>query len=498
MLKTPAATVQGDSMIKTNIPKAFLMKKNWLLCAVVLGAALSCREAPPPVGPTPTPAQLAWQQMEMNLFVHFGPNTFSGLEWGLGSEAEDLFCPTGLDCRQWARIARAAGMKGIILTAKHHDGFCLWPNPYSRHTVRESRWRDGSGDVLKELAEACAETGLKMGVYISPWDRNDPTYGTPAYNDNYARTLRSVHDGTYGPLFEHWFDGACGEGPNGKRQVYDWPLFHRSVLDLQPQAILFSDTGPGARWVGNERGIASETNWSTLHTEGFSPGAGAPPRESLSGGDEDGGHWIPAEADVSIRPGWFWREAENDRVKRVDELMDIYLGSVGRNAVLLLNVPPDTSGRIHPVDSARLMAFRRRLDAVFGNDLSQGARVRTSSSYGLRFRGRNLLRGGYDTFWAAAAKDTCASFILDLPQERCFNRLQLQEYIPLGQRIRSFVVEIPAEDGRWQLLAEGSTVGYKRILTFPEVRSRRIRVRITSAKASPVLCGAALFLDNDA
>ena len=472
------------------------MVKRVLTLTLLASISLACVQAPAPCGPVPTGSQLEWQKMEMNLFVHFGPNTFSGREWGLGTEAEDLFNPSDLDCRQWADIARRAGMKGVILTAKHHDGFCLWPSPESSHTVRESRWQNGKGDVLKELSEACAAAGLKMGVYISPWDRNDPSYGTPEYNEKYARTLRSVHDGRYGALFEQWFDGACGEGPDGRVQEYDWPLFHRSVLSLNPGAVLFSDVGPGCRWVGNERGLAGETNWSTLDADGYTPGAGAPPERSLGEGDEDGRYWIPAEADVSIRPGWFWRESENDRVKSVDELMDIYIGSVGRNALLLLNVPPDTTGRIHPVDSARLMEFRERLDRVFGENLAEGASVRTSSSFGPRYRGGNMLDGRYDRFWAAAGRDTCATFELVLPEERLFNILELKEYIPLGQRIRSFVVEIPDGDGKWRTLAEGTTVGYRRLLRIPPVRSRCLRVRILSSKASPVLCGVGLYFEE--
>ena len=470
-----------------------MKKQNLLALFFIASLSLSCAQAPAPYGPVPTEAQLEWQKMEMNLFVHFGPNTFSGREWGLGTEAEDLFNPTDLDCRQWADIARRAGMKGLIVTAKHHDGFCLWPNPVSRHTVRESRWRDGKGDVLRELSAACEEAGLKMGVYISPWDRNDPAYGTPEYNEKYAETLRSVHDGRYGVLFEQWFDGACGEGPNGKIQEYDWPLFYRSILSLNPGAVLFSDVGPGCRWVGNERGLAGETNWSTLDTDGYTPGAGAPPAKSLTEGDENGSCWVPAEADVSIRPGWFWRESENDKVKSTDELLEIYLGSVGRNAVLLLNVPPDTAGRIHPADSARLMEFRQRLDQVFGKNLAEGSSVKTSSSFGRGFRGRNLLDGRYDRCWAATERDTCASFELVLPQERLFSILELKEYIPLGQRVRSFVVEIPSENGDWQAVAEGTTVGYRRLLTFPPVHSRRVRIRILSAKAHPIFCGVGLY-----
>ena len=434
------------------------------LIAIVPALILGCK--PRPYGPVPSEAQLRWQEMEYNMFVHFGPNTFTGLEWGQGNEAEDIFHPTALDCRQWAATAKAAGMKGIIITAKHHDGFCLWPNPESLHTVAQSSWRGGQGDVLKDLSEACREYGLKFGVYISPWDRNDPAYGSPAYNEKYIRTLQSVHDGRYGPVFEQWFDGACGEGPNGKRQEYDWPAFHEAVWALSPDAILFSDVGPGCRWMGNERGVAGETNWSRLDVEGFTPGAGAPPRDTLARGNVFGKQWIPGEIDVSIRPGWFWRESENAQVKSVEQLADIWLTSVGRNALLLLNVPPDTRGRIHEIDSTRLMEFRAWREKVLGVNLAAGA--------GIRKRARGSI-------WE-----------MTLPQARTVNYVQLQEEIALGQRISGFRVE--AEDaGGWRTIAEGTTIGYKRILPVATVTARKVRVTITASLARPVLKDIALY-----
>lgn len=424
-----------------------------LATCLSVAVAFACSRQAEPYGPVPTPAQMEWQQMEMNMFVHFGPNTFSGLEWGTGLEPEDLFRPTELDCRQWARTAKAAGMKGIIVTAKHHDGFCLWPNPASRHCVKDV-------DVLKELSDACREEGLKFGVYISPWDRNDPTYGTPEYNQKYVETLRSVHNGTYGPIFEHWFDGACGEGPTGKRQEYDWSLFHSTVASLQPDAIQFSDVGPGCRWVGNENGRAGETNWSTLNADGYTPGIGAPPTKSLTEGDEDGAAWIPAEADVSIRPGWFWRSSEDTQIKSVEELMDIYLASVGRNAVLLLNVPADTRGKIPAADSLRLMEFRACRDSVFAHNLAGRISHRQNT-------------------WTAKVKSP-------------FSMVVLQEDIRLGQRIRSFKIEADT-DGGWKEIAQGTTVGYKRILRVPETTARRIRITVTDAKAAPILSGVKFF-----
>lgn len=434
------------------------------LIAIVPALILGCK--PRPYGPVPSEAQLRWQEMEYNMFVHFGPNTFTGLEWGQGSEAEDIFHPTALDCRQWAATAKAAGMKGIIITAKHHDGFCLWPNPESLHTVARSSWRGGQGDVLKDLSEACREYGLKFGVYISPWDRNDPAYGSPAYNEKYIRTLQSVHDGRYGPVFEQWFDGACGEGPNGKRQEYDWPAFHEAVWALSPDAILFSDVGPGCRWMGNERGVAGETNWSRLDVAGFTPGAGAPPRDTLARGNVFGKQWIPGEIDVSIRPGWFWRESENAQVKSVEQLADIWLTSVGRNALLLLNVPPDTRGRIHEIDSTRLMEFRAWREKVLGVNLAADA--------GIRKRARGSI-------WE-----------MTLPQARTVNYVQLQEEIALGQRISGFRVEVENADG-WRTVAEGTTIGYKRILPVASVTARKVRVTITASLARPVLKDIALY-----
>ena len=467
-----------------------------LLLMVTLCLAVSCGpKAPAPFGACPTPDQVVWQQMEMNLFFHFGPNTFTGAEWGDGTETEDIFNPTDLDCSQWTATARAAGFKGVIITAKHHDGFCLWPSPESQHTVANSQWRAGQGDVLRELSDACAADGLKFGVYISPWDRNDPRYGTPAYNGAFVRTLESVLGGTYGPVFEQWFDGACGEGPTGKRQVYDWPLFNGTVNQLQPHAVIFSDVGPGCRWVGNERGYAARTNWSTLAVEGFEPGLGSPSTEVLNGGTPGASHWAAAETDVSIRPGWFWRASETDRVKSVQQLMKIYYESVGRNSLLLLNVPPDTRGRIDPVDSIRLMEFRAALDAVFAVDLAAGAKA-SGPSRGRGFAAANVLAADYDSYWAVADGQTRAKLTLELDGPKTFNRVMLQEYIPLGQRISAFHIEALTEDGRWQEIARETTIGYKRIVLTDTVTSTAVRLVIDDSLACPTLTRLALYNDN--
>ena len=466
------------------------------LSAVVLFLA-SCSgiEPPEPYGACPTPQQVEWQRMEMNMFCHFGPNTFTNAEWGNGSEADSVFNPSDLDCMQWAATAKAAGMRGIILTAKHHDGFCLWPNPESDHTVAQCTWRDGKGDVVAELRKACRKTGLKMGLYISPWDRNAPTYGTDEYNNTFARTLEHILD-NYGPVFEQWFDGANGEGPKGKRQKYDWPLFDSIVLSLQPNAIIFSDVGPGCRWVGNESGKAGKTCWSTLNTEGFYPGAGSPPTDTLNQGNVNGSRWIPAETDVSIRPGWFWHP--NEHPKSLDKLLDIYFSSVGRNSLLLLNVPPDTSGHIAQEDSLRLVELRHAIDSIFATDLAAKAHITASNTRGSNtgkgaYNPNHLIDTLYDSYWATDDNVLTANVSLTFADTVSFNIIMLQEYIPLGQRVAAFSIEYCDFDGNWQSLVSGTTIGYKRLLRIPKVTAQAIRVNIDKAYACPVLNRIALF-----
>ncbi len=465
----------------------------------VIAAAAACDSGtslpPEPYGAVPSEQQVEWQKMEMNMFAHFGPNTFTGREWGLGNEAEDIFNPTALDCAQWTGIAKAAGFKGIIITGKHHDGFCLWPNPVSGHTVAKSPWKDGKGDVLKELSEACAKDGLKFGVYISPWDRNDPNYGSPEYNNVFVKTLESAL-GNYGPVFEQWFDGANGEGPDGKKQEYDWTLFNGTVRKLQPDAVIFSDVGPGCRWVGNESGCAGRTSWSKLDIEGYAAGAAAPARDTLNIGNVNGACWIPSESDVSIRPGWFWRESENDQVKTVGELLKIYYETVGRNSLLLLNVPPDTTGRLNSVDSLRLMEFRAALDKIFESDLADGSKAEANVTRGRNFKAQNILNDEYDSYWAAPDGVTEASLTINLGGEKTFNRVVLQEYVPLGQRIKSFNVEAQTADGGWTRIASETTIGYKRIVLTENTTTSKVRVNITGSYACPVLNGFALYLDT--
>lgn len=435
------------------------MRFSKLLIFKTLAALLLAFQADGQEFPRPSAAQLAWHETEFYLFFHFGPNTFTNLEWGHGTETEDVFNPTALDCDQWCRVAKAAGARGVLITAKHHDGFCLWPSKFSRHTVRESRWKNGQGDVLRELSEAARRHGLKFGVYLSPWDRNHPQYGTPEYNDMYINTLTELMT-DYGDLFEIWWDGANGEGPNGKRQVYDFHRFEKAAAKHQPNAVIFSDIGPGCRWAGNEQGTVGETNWCMLDTAGFTRGAGGPPTEVLQTGNENGAHWIPAECDVSIRPGWFYHAEEDDKVKTPEQLFDIYMKSVGRGANLILNVPPDRRGRLHANDSLALVKFGEKVWGAFSHDLAAGRKLK---------------------------KRAGSTFVFDLGKSLEINCLALREDVQAGgQRVRSFKIEV-LEGSKWKEVARPTTIGFRRFVSFPMVKAKKVRITILDSKAAPLL-----------
>jgi alpha-L-fucosidase len=441
-----------------------------------------------PLSPVPTRVQLEWQRQELHAFVHFGPNTFSGAEWGTGREAPAIFAPTAFDPRQWVRTFKQAGFTGLVITAKHHDGFCLWPSALSTHTVAASAWRGGKGDVLRDVADACRTEGLAFGVYLSPWDRNHPAYGTPEYNKVFAGMLEEVLGG-YGPVTEVWFDGANGEGPNGKRQVYDWPLFIATVRRLQPRAVIFSDAGPDLRWVGNERGEAPMTVWSLIDRDRYYPGT--PLSDELGEGTQFGRDWVPPECDVSIRPGWFYRASEDVRVKSAASLFDLYERSVGRNCTLLLNVPPDTRGLLADPDVAALAGFRTSLDAVYGRDLTAGATAQASTQLGDTAAAAKVLDRSLETYWAPAAEALPATVTLRLPESRTFDRVVLQEAIALGQRVSGLLVEAEA-NGTWQRIAFGTTIGHKRILPVPETTASAVRVTIVSARGTPAIAEVSL------
>ena len=445
------------------------------------------------ISPLPTRQQLAWHEMEFYLFMHFGPNSFTDKEWGEGNETESIFNPTNLDCRQWCRIAKAAGAKGIIITAKHHDGFCLWPSKYSTHTVRESKWKDGQGDVLRELSKACRESGLKFGVYISPWDRNHPKYGTPEYNDVFVNMIKEILQ-NYGPVWELWWDGANGEGPNGKKQVYDWRRFENTVRQYSPKTVVFSDIGPDIRWVGNENGIAGDPNWNFLDTAGFKRGIGAPPTDTLNHGNYNGAKWLPAECDVSIRPGWFYHAAEDDKVKSPQQLFELYLKSVGRGANLLLNVPPDTRGMIADKDSASLVEFKKLKDENFGNNiLKQASTYYEFSNKDLT--GKSLALRSFDANSAAYAINL-QNFVVQLQQPAKINCIVLREAIHLGQTVRKFSIVLYNGD---KIVSEipGASVGRKRILTFPAVTITSFKVYLQDAMGNDNISGIAAYLIDE-
>lgn len=439
----------------------------------------------PPFGAIPSPRQLAWHDQDYYAFIHFGPNTFTAKEWGDGREKPEIFLPTQLDTDQWCKTFRDAGMSGVIITAKHHDGFCLWPSKYSTHTVAQSSWMGGKGDVLKLLAESCRKFGLKMGVYLSPWDRNHPLYGTPGYNQVFANMLQEVLT-QYGPIFEVWFDGANGEGPNGKKQVYDWNLFNQTVRKYQPNAVIFSDAGPDIRWVGNEAGHSAPTCWATINRDRYVPGT--PYSSELTEGIAGGSHWVPAECDVSIRKGWFWKESENNTVKSADKLMSIYLQSVGQNASLLLNVPPDRRGLIHEKDVEALMAFKEAREAFFDQEISQEATYSASHTRGRsdRFSADHLKNG--EGYWAVDDDVKRASITLTWQEPVTFDSIVLAEPIQFGQRISAF--RITAEDGQGNEneIAVGTTIGDMRIIPLDKpVTAQKIEILILDSLAPPAL-----------
>jgi alpha-L-fucosidase len=445
------------------------------------------------ISPLPTRQQLSWHEMEFYLFIHFGPNSFTDKEWGEGNEPENIFNPSNLDCRQWCRIAKAAGAKGIIITAKHHDGFCLWPSKYSTHTVRESKWKDGKGDVLKELSVACKEAGLKFGVYISPWDRNHPDYGTDRYNDVFVNMIKEIFQ-NYGPVWELWWDGANGEGPNGKKQVYDWRRFENTVRLYSPKTVVFSDIGPDIRWVGNENGIAGDPNWNFLDTAGFKRGIGAPPTDTLNHGNYNGKRWVPAECDVSIRPGWFYHAAEDDKVKSPQQLFDLYLKSVGRGANLLLNVPPNQRGMISEKDSASLIGFKKlKAESFADNILKQASTYYEFSEKDLT--GKSLAMRSLDAN-SASYTINLQNFVVQLQQPSKINCIVLREAIHLGQSVRKFNIELYNGD-KIIFQISGTSVGRKRILTFPATTVTSFKVYLQDAMGNDNISGIAAYLIDE-
>ena len=459
-------------------------------------------EAPAPVGPLPSEHQVEWHKMEKYAFVHFGLNTFADREWGYGETPASELNPTNLDCEQWVRVAKEAGMQGFIITAKHHDGFCLWPTELTEYCIRNSPYKDGKGDIVGELQAACKKHGLKFGVYLSPWDRNAANYGTPEYLEYYHKQIEELTT-RYGEIFEFWLDGANGgDGYYGganetrtidRRTYYNFPEVFAHILKNQPQAIIFSDGGPGCRWVGNENGIASATSWALLRGDEVYPGY--PEYRTLQYGHTDGTHWIPAECDVSIRPGWFFHESENDKVKSVEKLIDLYYRSVGHNANFLLNFPVDRTGRIHPTDSANAVDAHKRVMAELADNILAGIEPEVSNTRGGKFGAKAITDDDYDTYWATDDNVTEASVTFTLPAVTKVNRMMLQEYIPLGQRVQEFLVEYRSGD-EWMPITineETTTIGYKRLLRFATVETNGLRVTIKSSRACPCINNIAAY-----
>ncbi|HTW80964.1 MAG TPA: alpha-L-fucosidase [Terracidiphilus sp.] len=478
---------------------------------LTVGCAFAAGEsaAPPaPFGALPSARQLRWQRMETNAFLHFTVNTFTDKEWGDGDEDPNVFNPVGFDADAIVLALKAGGMKGAILTCKHHDGFCLWPTQTTDHSIRFSRWQDGKGDVVGEISRAAARHGLKFGVYLSPWDRNNAEYGKPAYIPIYRQQLTELLT-RYGPVFEVWFDGANGgKGYYGgaretriidKHTYYDWPDTWALVRKLQPGAVIFSDVGPDIRWVGNENGIAGETCWATcdpVATDGKPAAPGEADPSVLNTGTRFGSRWLPAECDVSIRPGWFWHERENSQVKTPGQLLDLYFESVGRGANLLLNVPPNRQGRLSPQDVGALTEFHRILQTIFANNLAADAKLKSSNvrEQNQRYGPAMLLDGNPDTYWATDDQVHTPDLLIDFGRSVRLNVVRLREAIQLGQRIGAFAVDAWAQ-GTWTQVAQATSVGSCRLIRLPAaIETTRLKLRITDSAASIALADLGVFL----
>lgn len=473
-----------------------------LLASLAIAASATAQpdNRPLPHGALPTPAQVAWHRLEFYGFIHFGTNTFTDREWGKGDEDPAILAPTALNCRQWAKVAKSAGMKGLILTAKHHDGLCLWPTKTTEHNITKTKIADGKGDLVGMLAQACRDEGLKFGVYLSPWDCNNANYGKPEYVTTYRAQLEELLTG-YGPLFEVWHDGA--NGGNGyyggarenrtidKLTYYGWPETWAMIAKLQPNAVVFSDAGPGCRWVGNERGITSETSWQTIDNGNRAPGLSY---NDLDVGKEGGTHWVGVEADVSIRPGWFYHESENSKVKSSWQLFDIWLQSVGRGSNLILNIPPDRRGLIHEIDAHNLAKLGSLLENTFETNLAAKCTLTTSSDRdNPEYSPLKLIDGNPDTAWAAADGEAQPHLTLILKEPREIDIIRIEELIALGQRVKSFTV-FAMTDGNWQPIASATTIGPRRVLKLPApVTTKMIRIQLTDSLAPPVISEVGLY-----
>lgn len=481
------------------------MKNTFLIfcffCMIAPVSGQQTIKSPAPFGPLPTQKQIDWQEMEFYAFVHFSLNTFTNKEWGYGDESPELFNPSNLDVRQWARVVKESGMKGIILVAKHHDGFCLWPSAYTERSVKNSPWKNGKGDLVKELAAACKEYGLKLGLYLSPWDRSRADYGKPEYITYFRNQLKELLT-NYGDVFEMWFDGANGGdgyygGANETRKIntleyYNWDETYKLIYKTAPKTLVWGVGPSEARWIGNEEGRAGKTNWSLLRQKDEL--AGKVHYTEFMSGHEDGEKWVPGEADVSIRPGWFYHAVEDDKVRSLDEMVDIYYESIGRNATLLLNLPVDKRGLVHENDQTRLKELVSTIRADFKTELLAGSKISADNVRGnsAEFAAKNVTDGNKDSYWATDDAIKTASIVFEFSKPTALNRILLQEYIPLGQRVKAFNIEAKV-DGKWTTVANETTIGYKRILRIERVTASALKINITDSKASIVISNIQAF-----
>ncbi|CAH8361235.1 unnamed protein product [Eruca vesicaria subsp. sativa] len=446
---------------------------------------------PLPILPLPSSQQLQWQLGSTAMFLHFGPNTFTDSEWGSGKAPPSVFNPTRLNATQWVQTAKASGFSRVILTAKHHDGFCLWPSEYTDYSVKSSPWRNGTGDVVAELASAAAAEGIGLGLYLSPWDRHDRAYGkTVEYNEFYLSQMTELLT-KYGEIKEVWLDGAKGKGE--KDMEYYFTTWFSLIHQLQPGAVIFSDAGPDVRWIGDEAGVAGSTCWSLFNRTDAKIGDTDPLYSQE--GDGFGQDWVPAECDVSIRPGWFWHALESP--KPVGKLLDIYYNSVGRNCLLLLNVPPNSSGLISEEDVKVLEEFSEVKRSIFDNNLARKAVVNSSSVRGGEFGAENVLEEGLDKYWAPEEKQKEWELYLEFRDPVSFNVLEVREPIQMGQRVASFHLEVRSvKSGKWERVVTGTTVGFKRLLRFQRCETRSVKFVVEKARADPLISYLGVYMDK--
>lgn len=461
----------------------------------------------------PTERQLLWQQMEFYAFIHFTMNTYTGLEWGLGNEDPSIFNPVEFNADQWVEVCKSAGMKGLILTCKHHDGFCLWPSIYTEHSIKNAPWRSGTVDIVKEVSEACLRGGIKFGVYLSPWDRHEQTYGSEEYNKYFTNQLSELLT-NYGEVFCVWFDGACGEEPNGNRQIYDWDAYYKVIRELQPNAVI-NVCGPDVRWCGNEAGHCREAEWSVvpaylqdtekiqedsqkvddglfsklINTRDSDLGS----REAISNVNDL--IWYPAEVNTSIRPGWFYHDYEDDKVKSLEELLNIYYGSVGGNGTFLLNLPPDQRGLIHENDAARMKEFGEAIRKMFQDNLVIASEVTASETMDEGYSVQNILDESISTYWCPKEGTEFCEILIDLKDRKEFDRVVLKEHIKNGQRVEKFTLEYLDGD-EWKTFYPGTVIGYQHICCFNKVIARNIRFTINASRWCPEISNMGIYLSN--